>query len=194
MKYLLYILSIAVIYSSSNYCVQSYDKPVNFLYAPWRDSYENKPNNNEIISKVCPLCKNINSNEDKKDFILSRYKNFIIQLNLFPYNKGHILILPLSHKKDLHEFSVEEKFELMELISQSSKILQETFKAEGINIGINIGKPAGASIPDHLHVHLLPRWQGDDGFIFLIGQTRVIGADLNKIYEILKPKFDEIKI
>lgn len=195
MKLLLYTVLIFTI--QSNFCSELYEnRPTQFLYAPWRSNYnsDNKPKDNDSSINSCPLCRNIDSNDDKKNYILSRHKSAIIQLNLFPYNKGHILIVPSTHKRDLHEFNEQERFDLMQLMSQSSIILQDTLKSDGINIGINIGKPAGASIPNHLHIHILPRWQDDNYFLSMLAQTRIISADLNKIYEILKPKFDAIKI
>jgi len=171
------------------------DGPTQFLYAPWRNNYgsEHKPKDTVNNQTECPLCRNVNDSDDRKNFILLRHKHTIIQLNLFPYNKGHILIVPISHKRDLHEFTLEEQCELIKLIGESSRILQESLKSDGVNIGVNIGKPAGASIPNHLHIHVLPRWQDDNYFLSMLAQTRIISIDLNKMYEILKPKFESVQ-
>ena len=167
-----------------------------YLYVPWRSKYvsgtrQSKEENTQ--EEECAFCKQISTNDDEKYFILGRYKyNFII-LNLHPYNTGHLMVIPYKHCKDLDSLEKEERNELMELTSKSIAILQEKLKAEGMNIGMNLGKAGGAGIPSHLHMHVLPRWIGDTNFLPLLAETKTISFDLNKIYQDLRPEFKKLQ-
>ncbi len=110
---------------------------------------------------------------------------------MHPYNTGHLLIIPFRHVKDLHELTESELTEFGFLTAQSTKILQEQMKCDGINMGMNLGKAAGAGIPAHLHEHILPRWTGDTNFLPLLAETKTISIDLVKVYNDLKPYFDK---
>lgn len=107
-------------------------------------------------------------------------------LNRFPYNGGHLLVLPLKHEQKLHELSVAEQNEMMASVSKWSAILEEELRPQGLNVGINMGKAGGGGIPQHLHVHILPRWQSDTSFLPLLSDTKMVAVDLHKIYEQLK--------
>jgi ATP adenylyltransferase len=168
-----------------------------FLYVPWRSKYVknsrevNKENSSE---QECVFCLKLLSNEDRKNFILARHKyNFII-LNLHPYNAGHIMVLPLRHIKNINEMTQEERKEFIDLLSICTIVLQKALNAEGINVGMNLGKAAGAGIPAHLHMHIIPRWIGDTNFLPVISQTKTISMDLNKIFDDLKQAFDDINL
>jgi len=168
-----------------------------FLYVPWRSNYvtgTRDKNKRSGEQADCPFCVQPTMEEDKKHFILGRYKyNFVI-LNLHPYNTGHLMVIPYRHVKSLSELNKDEKCELMELLSLSTGILEDKLKPDGINIGMNLGKAAGAGIPTHIHMHVIPRWLGDTNFLPVIAETKTISVDLNKIYADLKPGFDVIKI
>lgn len=167
-----------------------------FLYVPWRSKYvkDIRVKKEGVPENECVFCQKISENDDAQHFILGRYKYNIVILNLHPYNTGHLMVIPLKHVKNLHEMSKEELNELTQLTSISTKIIQEQLKADGINIGMNLGKAAGAGIPDHLHMHVLPRWTGDTNFLPLLAETKTISMDLHKIYNDLKSKFDEVKL
>ena len=166
-----------------------------FLYAPWRDKYVKGSENTKketTTTKECVFCSHFQEKNDEKHFILRRFNHSVVMINLFPYNAGHLLIMPLMHTSRLDRVTKETRIELSELTMYSIKILTTVLDAEGINTGTNFGKAAGAGIPSHFHNHILPRWSGDTGFLSLIGETKQISFDLHAIYKKLKPAFDEI--
>jgi ATP adenylyltransferase len=179
---------------------------MNYLYAPWRGKYINKKSGEKKITpdeqsnhdinpeKSCVFCIKLSENQDAQNFILRRFKYNAIILNLYPYNAGHLMIIPLEHKKRLLELNQEARQEFIDLTAQSIAILEQELKAEGINAGLNLGKAAGAGIPSHLHMHVIPRWPGDTNFMPIIAQTKPISLDLNLVYQDLKPLFEKIKI
>ncbi len=162
------------------------------IYAPWRSAYTSKtargkkPN---ATKDECIFCNIISEKKDPKNFILKRFKHNLVMLNRFPYNTGHLLVMPLSHTADLAKLSKAARAELMEILSQSSALLKKSLQAEGINIGLNQGKAAGAGIPSHLHFHVLPRWLGDTNFLPTLADTKQISFDLGKIYKQLKKAY-----
>lgn len=165
------------------------------IYAPWRDNYvknvahtkdENTSNND------CIFCGKFKVNDDEKNYILKRTSKIVILFNIYPYNAGHLMLLPLEHKASLNDLDSETRIELMEYMNKSIEILKEVLKPHGFNVGINLGKAGGAGIPSHLHLHIIPRWEGDTNFLPLIGNTKAISFDLKKMFELLKPKFDII--
>lgn len=161
------------------------------LYAPWRGTYTQEAHVKEKKSG-CPFCAIIQSSDDAKNYILHRYKNSIVILNLYPYNPGHLLIIPLQHAAALHDLSSETRAELMEITTKSIQILEKIMGTTGTNIGANLGDEAsGGSIPDHLHIHVVPRWKGDTNFMPIIAQTKPLSADLHIVFETLKKEFCE---
>ena len=156
----------------------------NILYSPWRIDY--------ILSKKtddqCIFC--INPSEDESHLVVYRsLKSFVI-LNLYPYNNGHIMVVPNKHIASLNDLDSIELSDLFSLVQQTEKIIKKVYTPDGINIGINLGKAAGAGIDSHLHVHLVPRWLGDNNFMTSIAGIRVIPEDFKKTYEKLKEAFD----
>lgn len=167
------------------------------LYAPWRNVYAAKVNTGKTdfaTAQVCDFCTQLTKETDDQFFILRRFRHSFVCLNLYPYNAGHILILPFAHVACPADLSLEARAEIMELISYSTSIAQDTLKCDGINVGINLGKAAGAGIPSHLHVHILPRWTGDTNFLPTLADTKTVSFDLAKIYEQLKPAYAELKL
>jgi ATP adenylyltransferase len=167
------------------------------LYAPWRENYTTKsvrgktdPDNNQ--EDECVFCEQLKNNNDSENFILGRFKHSYVVLNLYPYNGGHLLVLPLNHKAKLSELLPEARTEIMEIVSHCSAILEKELDAKGINVGLNQGKAAGAGLPSHLHFHVLPRWIGDTNFMPTIGETKVISTSLNDTYTKLKPYFEKL--
>lgn len=165
------------------------------LYAPWRSSYAadtDSGKQDNATAQQCVFCKHLTENTDEQHFIFRRFQYNFVMLNLFPYNAGHVMVLPLEHKASLQDLSVEARAELMELTTQCVSIVNQVLNAQGVNIGMNLGKAAGAGIPSHLHMHVLPRWVGDTNFLPTIGQTKQISFDLREIYKKLKPAIDAL--
>ncbi|HLB93644.1 MAG TPA: HIT domain-containing protein [Candidatus Babeliales bacterium] len=169
------------------------------LYCPWRSDYVKTAlpeKKSGASARKCPFCHEISDtlDHDAQNFVLKRFTHNFVILNLYPYNAGHLLIIPYKHKKSLSHYSAKTRAELIEIATVSSDILQKEFGATGVNIGLNLGKSAGAGIPSHLHLHVLPRWFGDTNFLPLLADTKTISFDLNKIYRDLLPKFQKIKL
>lgn len=165
------------------------------IYAPWRSHYtESTEQTKELKAEECFFCVYLQQNEDEKNFILRRFAHTAVIFNRYPYNAGHLLVIPLEHIGHLEHLSSQARAELMEVTTAATTILQKTARPNGFNVGLNLGKAAGASIPTHLHMHVLPRWAGDTNFMPTLGETKVISFDLHKIYADLKPHFDELKI
>jgi len=162
------------------------------LFAPWRNEYtesEARTKNDGITKDECVFCHQLRENNDEKYYILKRYSHCYVVLNKYPYNAGHILILPLKHVGSLNELSPETRAEIMELTNVCTQAVQDALKCDGVNIGMNLGKAAGAGIPSHLHMHVLPRWTGDTNFMPTLGNTKVISFNLDEIYQKLRPYF-----
>lgn len=165
------------------------------LYAPWRTSYTTstaRSKNDDAHSDECVFCAIIKDNNDAVNFVLKRNKNTFVLLNRYPYNAGHVLVLPYAHSGLLEELSREIQHELIDATTACVRILKTALKCDGINLGMNLGKAAGAGIPAHLHMHALPRWQGDTSFLPAIGEIKSISCDLNLIYQDLKPHFEQL--
>ena len=154
------------------------------IWAPWRIDYilNEKPDG-------CVFCSMPNENDDKRHNILVRGDTCYVVLNLFPYNNGHIMVAPFRHISDYDAMKPEELSESARLTRESVLALKKAFKPEGFNIGVNQGSIAGAGIEEHLHIHIVPRWNGDFNFMPVIGQTKVIPVHLSETYDALKDKF-----
>jgi len=157
------------------------------IWAPWRIKYIRTAK--EGKEKGCILCDKPKENKDAPNYILHRgQKNFVI-LNSYPYNPAHLMIAPYRHVANLEELSNEELHEHYEMVSRSIKVLKRAFKPAGFNIGMNLGRVAGAGIDDHIHTHIVPRWSGDANFMPVIADVRVLPEALAETYDKLKGKF-----
>ena len=160
----------------------------NILYAPWRDEYVT-----DEKREGCVFCYiSSHADEDEKLHVLYRAKNCFIVMNKYPYTPGHFMIIPNMHTDKLEELPAETWLEMSALAQKCVRLLKEGFGAKGVNIGMNLGASAGAGIAEHIHMHLVPRWERDTNFITSVAQTRVYSTDFEKIYEKLKsliPKY-----
>lgn len=154
------------------------------LWAPWRIKYILGPKPDE-----CVFCLPESTDEDKDRLVLKRGRHSFVVMNKYPYNNGHLLVCPYRHVSELEDLTEEESQEIMAELQRCSRILKEYFKCEGINIGLNQGKAAGAGIGEHLHFHLVPRWNGDSSFIAVMDDIRSIPQYLQETWEGLKPHF-----
>lgn len=159
------------------------------LWSPWRYDYI-KSGNSADQSAGCVFCAILKTPErDESNFVLHRASHNFVVLNIYPYISGHLLIVPFDHVADLDRASKETTDELMDLTKRCQTALRDVYQPGGFNIGMNLGRPAGAGIADHLHIHIMPRWAGDTNFMTTIGETRVIPEDLSTTYGKLKPLF-----
>lgn len=163
---------------------------MDILYAPWRAPYTKSTPNN---SDQCVFCTQPKDNNDEHYLLLSRHKHHYIIMNKYPYNAGHLLIVPFEHVDTLNALSQKACHELIELTQSSIAILDKVLKNHGTNVGMNLGKAAGAGIPDHMHTHIVPRWTGDTNFMPIIADTKQISVDMVNMFAELKPYFAELK-
>jgi len=155
------------------------------LWAPWRLEYI-------VGEKIdgCIFCVFPKQDDDKKNHILARGKHAFVIMNAFPYSNGHLMIVPYRHTSDLAELADEETLEMMQLVQKSIQVLKEAFAPDAFNVGVNQGTAAGAGIADHIHMHIVPRWNGDTNFMPVFADVKVIPEALEKTYDKLKPIFD----
>ena len=167
----------------------------NNLWAPWRIKYvqglDGKPagakGQRPAEDDVCFICHNFNHPEDDdENLVLWRTDTSIIILNRFPYNNGHILIAPNRHIPDFDRATDEELLEMTKLIRESQKALSLAIKPHGFNVGMNFGRCAGAGLPGHLHIHIVPRWDGDTNYMSVCSDTEVISQSLRELLELLR--------
>lgn len=152
------------------------------LYAPWRFEYVTEDKIEGCV--FCHIYKN--QDKDEKLGVVFRDENCFVVMNKYPYSPGHMMIIPNIHTDKIEELEDEVWLEMSIRVKQAVKMLKETLNAEGVNIGMNLSKAAGAGIAEHVHYHVLPRWVGDTNFITTIGNTRVYPVDFEKIYQKLK--------
>lgn len=156
------------------------------LWAPWRETYVTKMIGKQ---KFCVFCRMLQAKHDKKNLIFIRKQAAYAVLNLYPYSNGHCLVIPNRHVNDIGKLSQEEYIELMGLLRETKEILQKILKPQGFNIGINLGRLAGAGIPEHVHIHVVPRWKGDHNFMPVTAGTKVISQSLQDIHKKLDDAF-----
>lgn len=149
------------------------------IYAPWRIEYIK----NSKKEKGCILCKKPKENYDTKNLILEKSKKTFVIMNLYPYNCGHLMIAPYRHTNKLENLKENEYTEILKLAQLWIKILKKLIKPPGFNLGMNLGKIAGAGIDKHLHLHIVPRWNGDTNFMPVIANTKVMSENLNQTYK-----------
>jgi len=150
------------------------------LWAPWRETYITK-----IIGKQksCVFCRILAAHKDKQHLIFIRKPYAYAVLNIYPYSNGHCLVVPNRHVGDISKLSGTEYGQLMELMLTTKDLLQKTLKPQGFNIGINLGRMAGAGIPGHVHIHIVPRWKADHNFMPVTANTKVISQSLSVTYK-----------
>ena len=154
-----------------------------YLWAPWRIKYIQR-----ATEGGCILCQKPSENSDEANFILYRGQHNFIILNAFPYNPGHLMVAPYRHTASLQDLRDTEAKEHFEIIKKSLELLKEVMGPAGFNIGLNVGKVAGAGLAEHLHTHIVPRWQGDTNFMQVLADTKVIPEALGSTYRKLKAK------
>lgn len=153
------------------------------LWAPWRVPYVKKVTSKSAKSELFERI--FSADDDRNNLIFCRREFAFSVLNLYPYNNGHSLVVPNRKVADLSDLYREERDGLMDLLDETKVLLTRVMNPDGFNIGINLGSAAGAGIPEHLHVHIVPRWDGDVNFMPVTGNTKVISQSLESLYELL---------
>jgi ATP adenylyltransferase len=159
------------------------------LWSPWRLAYVIGSDR----SPACVFCAAQSPGEEQSSLIVFRGTTCYVILNLYPYNNGHLMVVPNRHIPSLAAATNEELCELIELTRRSELALGEAFSPHGMNMGINLGKPAGAGVLDHVHMHIVPRWNGDTNFMTIVGDTRVLPEDLPVTANKLRPIFEKLQ-
>ena len=154
------------------------------LWTPWRYTYVAKADS----ATGCLFCDALKAGDDRKVGIVHRAAQCFIMLNAFPYTNGHVMIAPHSHVDTLHKLESAAANEMMALAQRVERALMELYRPDGVNVGMNIGKAAGAGVAGHIHLHVLPRWIADSNFMTVVGETRVLPETLDTTWERLKGK------
>jgi len=155
------------------------------IWSPWRYRYIASPE----PKNSCIFCDIKTSEDDVNNLVLYRGDLVFVVLNLFPYTSGHLMIVPNQHTGSFAGLDQETTRDMFELAKRAEVALRQEYHPDGFNIGMNLGKAAGAGIEQHLHLHIVPRWVGDANFVSTIGETRVLPEDLSATYHRLKPYF-----
>jgi ATP adenylyltransferase len=157
------------------------------LWTPWRRAFVE--GGGATDSDACFLCTKPAEHDDRANLILLRGDRAYVLLNLYPYNSGHLMIAPYAHTGDLAVLDPTTAQEMMRITQRCVDALQRAYRPDGFNVGMNLGKTAGAGIPDHLHIHVVPRWNGDTNFMPVVSDTKVLPESLDQTYERLEPFF-----
>ncbi|MBV9658446.1 MAG: HIT domain-containing protein [Verrucomicrobia bacterium] len=153
------------------------------IWAPWRVEYFEQPRPDNNAGGGDFLTAAAQTSDDAAHLVVLRRKSAFLLMNRYPYSNGHLMAVPYRKAADLADLNAEEKSELWTLAEAAQKLLRATVHAQGFNIGLNLGACAGAGVPDHLHLHIVPRWAGDVNFMPVLGATRVIPQGLQPLYE-----------
>lgn len=161
------------------------------LWAPWRLEYvaDEAPK-----KEGCFFCNAYNEKgREKENLLLFRSEKAFVMLNRFPYNGGHLMVAPVRHYGNFEEANNDEIIQMWDLAAKTKQILQKTLKAQGVNIGVNQGKCAGAGMLEHLHLHIVPRWEGDVNFMPVMADIKVMPQALEKCYDLLYPEYQALE-
>jgi ATP adenylyltransferase len=154
------------------------ENPLKHLWASWRIKYIQ----NAGGDRGCAFCNALAATDNAENLIVTRAEHSFVILNKFPYTSGHLMIVPVAHQASLEDLTPAARAQMMELVTQFITILRTIYHPEGFNVGINIGNAAGAGIPGHVHIHVVPRWVGDTNFMTAVGHTRVLPETLDQTY------------
>ena len=154
------------------------------LWSPWRSQYVTAAHDDD---DACIFCE-AQQKDEKEAYVLARGEQTFALLNAYPYNPGHLMVAPLRHVGELDELSPEELADAGKLLQHAIRAMREEMNPDGFNVGMNLGKVAGAGVPGHLHWHVVPRWNGDTNYMPVVGETRVLPESLDDTYAKLKPR------
>ena len=168
------------------------EQPAGFekLWAPWRMQYIDSINTEK--KEGCIFCDKPQQDRDRENYILLRGESCYVVMNIFPYNNGHLLVVPYLHTSSLDELDAATKGEIMDTSALLMRAIGSIMRPDGFNMGMNFGRSAGAGIAEHLHMHLVPRWNGDTNFMPVIGGVKVISESLDATYEKISKALEAI--
>jgi ATP adenylyltransferase len=158
------------------------------LFTPWRFEYLTSPKKDQS----CIFCVAATSGDLEGTLTLHRDDHILVMLNRYPYSNGHLMVAPVEHVSRLWNTADDTLHAVIRWTAETQRILSDTYRAEGFNIGMNIGRAAGAGFADHYHMHVVPRWEGDSNFMSVTGDTRLVPEDLNSTWKKLRPKFESL--
>ena len=158
------------------------------LWSPWRMKYIEQNDS----KKGCIFCTALEGEDGPQNLILARGEQAFLIVNLYPYTSGHIMVAPFAHQPSLEFLDPETRAEMMEWVSKAITVLKHVYKPEAFNVGANIGEPAGAGEPGHVHLHIVPRWTGDTNFMSTLSSTRVLPETLEDTYRRIKKGFQDL--
>ncbi len=159
------------------------------MWAPWRMAYVSAEHGGSHDGPSCVFCSLVAQDDDERTYILHRGRHAFVIMNLYPYNNGHLMMVPYAHVDSLRDVDPEALAEMMQLAQRAQAVLEERMRPQGFNLGINQGRAAGAGIADHVHMHIVPRWVGDTNFMPVLGDTRIMPQHLDETYALLRPGF-----
>jgi ATP adenylyltransferase len=160
------------------------------LWAPWRLSYVATARA-PAPDDACFICQGLAEADDRRHLIALRTPRSVVVLNRFPYNNGHLLVAPLAHKGTLDDLDAAEMLETQETLRRMVRVLDGLMRPDGYNVGLNLGRAAGAGLPGHLHWHVVPRWNGDTNFMPVLADTKVLVQSLDAFYDLLQARLRE---
>jgi ATP adenylyltransferase len=159
------------------------------LFTPWRYQYMAVAGKDEGKAEKCIFCRALAEENDRESLIVHRGRDCFVVLNKFPYTNGHLMIAPFEHLDELQKLRTSAAHEMIELAQQAERAFRKLYKPDGINLGMNIGRAAGAGVVGHVHLHALPRWIADSNFMTTVGETRVLPESLEQTWEKLHGSF-----
>jgi ATP adenylyltransferase len=164
---------------------QGYKEGMDHLWAPWRMAYvaTAKP---PAVDDPCFICDALCADNDRQNLVVLRKPLSVVLLNRFPYNNGHLLVAPRAHKGKLDDLTPEELLDVQDTLRRMIGVLDELMHPDGYNVGLNLGRAAGAGLPGHLHWHIVPRWDGDTNFMPVLADTKVIVQSLDALFDLLR--------
>lgn len=160
---------------------------MDFIFTPWRYAYVTGADK----AQECVFCAALTRGDDRKAGIIHRGQDCFVILNTYPYTSGHVMVVPYQHADQLQKLDTPATHEMIDLARRLEGILRELYHPDGLNIGLNLGKAAGAGVAGHLHMHVLPRWVADANFMTVVGETRVLPEDLETTYTRIRTSFEK---
>ena len=157
---------------------------MDFLFTPWRYAYVTGAEK----APECLFCWAASQKNDEKALVVHRAQHCFIMLNAFPYTSGHVMVVPYQHTDQLQDLPAPAAHELVELTQKMEGVLRQLYRPDGLNLGMNLGKAAGAGVAGHIHMHVLPRWVADSNFMTVVGETRVLPEALETTYQRIRGK------